>query len=85
MREKGGGAVRRWGRNEKGRRKSDLKAGHVRAKNGCDRMYINAFDRIRAECVYVKGALCSNVQGTFKRMHVGVCVCDRVLRSNQRK
>jgi hypothetical protein len=61
-------------RSEEGRRKSGLKAGHVRAKNECDRTYVSAFDRIRAECVSVKWALHSNVQGMFNHMHAGVCV-----------
>jgi hypothetical protein len=69
----------------RGRRKSDLKAGHVRAKNSCDRMYVNAFVLIHAECVCVKWALRSNVQGTFECMRAGVCVCDRALRSNKHK
>jgi hypothetical protein len=47
-------------RNERGRKESDLKRGHVSAQNTCDRTYVRAFDRIRAECVCVKWALHSN-------------------------
>jgi hypothetical protein len=54
--------------------KNDLKEGHVRAKNACDRTYISAFDRILAKGVCVKWALCSNVQGTFERMRAKMCV-----------
>jgi hypothetical protein len=61
MREKGRGSIRRRVKVRRGGEKSDLKAGHVRAKNKCNRMYISAFDRIRAACMCVKWALCSNV------------------------
>jgi hypothetical protein len=57
-----------------GRRENDLKEGHVRAKNACDRSYVSAFDRIRAKGVCVKWALRLNVQGTFERMRAGMCV-----------
>jgi hypothetical protein len=51
-REKWGrGCTALW-RSEEGRRKNDLKAGHMRAKNECDRTYLSAFDHIRAECVW---------------------------------
>jgi hypothetical protein len=33
-----------------------------------------AFDRIRAKCVYVVGAMRSTVQGTFERICAGMCV-----------
>jgi hypothetical protein len=46
----------------------------VRAQITCDRTYVRAFDRIRAECVCVKWALCWNVQVTFERMRAGVGV-----------
>jgi hypothetical protein len=49
---------RRWGKwvygtgeMKKEGRESDLKAGHVRPKNECDRTYRSAFNRIRVECV----------------------------------
>jgi hypothetical protein len=73
------------GKSEEGRRKSDLKEGHVRAKNECDRTYVSVCDRIHAVCVCVKWALHSNVQGAFERMHAEVCVCDGALRSNKCK
>jgi hypothetical protein len=46
----------------------------VRAENACDRKYVSAFDRIRAEGVCVKWVLRSNIQGTFEHMRAGVCV-----------
>jgi hypothetical protein len=72
MREKGGESVRRWGKNEEGRRKSDLKEGHVRAKNECDRTFVSAFDRIRAACVCQVGS-------TFERIgYVQTHECKKV-------
>jgi hypothetical protein len=46
----------------------------VRVQNACNRLYVCAFDRIRVECVCVKWALRSNVQGTFDCMRAGACV-----------
>jgi hypothetical protein len=49
-------------------RNSDLKIGYVRVQLECVRTYIYAFDRTRAECMCVKWALRSNVQGKFERI-----------------
>jgi hypothetical protein len=56
------------------KRNSDLEIGHVRVQLACDRSYIGVFDRIHAEGVCVKWALCSNAEGTFERMRARVCV-----------
>jgi hypothetical protein len=47
MREKEEGAVRRRAGMRGRKEKDDLKRGHVRDLNACDRSYQSAFDRMR--------------------------------------
>jgi hypothetical protein len=78
----GGGECMAQEKEMRGKKNSDLKIGHVRPKNECVRTYMSAFDRIRAECMCNRWALCSNVKGTFERIRASMCVCDGALRSN---
>jgi hypothetical protein len=53
--------VRRREEMKGGEGESDLKRGHVRVLNACDRLYLCALDRIHVVCVCVKcGLMCSN-------------------------
>jgi hypothetical protein len=96
----GGGAVRREGENEGKGKRGDLKGSREELKNACDRTYVRAFDRMRAECVCVIRR-CSRTNASefecrpvsaIERTYVhsnacvqSVCVCDRALCSNKRK